>query len=99
MRFNTFVLAFFLSLPFAFAQSDTVESKKYILSELIDTINIQNKGYYLLKIYDLRTSKNNLGTIKIKKVKQIVSTEDSLSQYLFNAFYPNSPIEIGRAHV
>ena len=93
MRFYTFGLAFFLSLPFAFAQSDTVESKNYILSKIIETINIQSKGYYLLKINDLRTSKNNLGTIKIKKVKQIVSTDDSLPQYLFNAFYPNSQID------
>ncbi|MBC7389891.1 MAG: hypothetical protein H7329_11805 [Opitutaceae bacterium] len=90
MKLFTFLFVFYFSFSFAQAQSDSLTNKSYILSNITDTIKIKEKGYYLLKINDLRVNKKNLGSIKFKSEKQYVTTRDSLPVYLSNLFYPQS---------
>ena len=93
MKCFTFIIVFYFSFNLVQAQSDSLANKSYVLSKISDSIKLKGKGYYLLKVNDLRTNKKNLGSIKFKSGKQNVITEDSLPDYLSNFIYPNSPLD------
>ncbi len=93
MKFFTFLFAFCLAFNLTQAQTDSLIYRSYNLSKITDSINLKAKGYYLLKINDLRINKKNLGSLKVRSLKQTVTTEDSLQVYFQHVFYPRSPLD------
>jgi len=78
-----------------FAQSKSDSSKYvYVITPVIQTLNISNTGYYLAEVIDARGNKTNNGYLQ-DTVKHRLVFLDSLPAYIFSFVFPQSPTDAG----